>query len=707
MAKTPRTPMVPGYVPDDPDYTWRIPQPLSPTEIDPSESAPDFVPKQISTMDLNEQLQRPALPALQPLPGVPDYEPAAPISLVDPNQPLENPGANYGAIQPMPALQPRQNFLDKIGSKPGLAEALMSSGAAMMKGGQGFGDAIANGVSTFNTSLETAQDKRLKRDAEALAAARDNTKLSGDGQWTQTFDPKTRQWVQTPNMGVMAYRQAEKDADEERARERIKFETTLKASAPPGYQYREIKTVDANGVETTQLVLVGGPNSVDGAEQGQVVAQSPEQSAAAPGSINPSAADVVYGHGRYGSPSQPLSSMTMGQVQDFQRNTLIPATRGKVGAGPEKGTGAVGAWQITHGTLAAYAPQVFGANWQAVPFTLENQDKIAEAIWNDARKGNLRQTWASLPNNRPGEYANVPWSQMRDRIAVAEGTSRAAPASNRATVNNGVQVVASFRTDNGDGPAQVGDITKTGPAYLATIPQEMRNTVKAISEGRMALPSGKGLATPYWQKVLTAVTQYDPTFDASNATTRVATRKDFTSGKASRAVSSLNLVMGHLQTLKTKSEALDNSSFTPWNSVANAVSDRVGSPEVKNFNAAKQAVASELMKVFRDTGGTLTEVEDWKSTIDSSSSPAQFKGVIKTAVELIRSRLDALRTQYNQGMGRSDQEVNFLNPHARKAWDSIQAWANDEKPTRTAQAKPSTAPRPRQTQKGWSAVRVN
>lgn len=138
-------------------------------------------------------------------------------------------------------------------------------------------------------------------------------------------------------------------------------------------------------------------------------------------------ADVVYGFGQFAQPSKPLSSMTIGEVQNFQKNELIPATRGKVGAGPDKGTGAVGTYQITYGTLQKYAPKVLGENWRTVPFTAGVQDQIARAIYEDVKGGDLKDTWAGLPSNRPGAYANVPWEQVRDRIIAVESAGGAAP----------------------------------------------------------------------------------------------------------------------------------------------------------------------------------------------------------------------------------------------------------------------------------------
>jgi hypothetical protein len=158
----------------------------------------------------------------------------------------------------------------------------------------------------------------------------------------------------------------------------------------------------------------------------------------APGRGN--TADVVYGFGKFGSPAKPLSQSTIGEVQDFQRNTLIPNTRGKVGAGPDKGTGAVGTYQLVYGTLKEYAPKVLGPNWRDKPFTADVQEQIAKAIYDDVKGGDLKKTWAGLPSNRPGQYTNVPWEQVRDKIIQVEsagGGNRRTPTGGAGTPTGG------------------------------------------------------------------------------------------------------------------------------------------------------------------------------------------------------------------------------------------------------------------------------
>ena len=116
--------------------------------------------------------------------------------------------------------------------------------------------------------------------------------------------------------------------------------------------------------------------------------------------------DTVYGANPrtgksiYANPNSPLSTMNIGDVQDFQKD-LIGATRGKVrGVSPDKGTGAVGAYQFTRDTLAALAHKLYGNDWRSTKFTPEVQDALAAELARE-RHGHLAGTWAAFRNEGP------------------------------------------------------------------------------------------------------------------------------------------------------------------------------------------------------------------------------------------------------------------------------------------------------------------
>ncbi len=201
----------------------------------------------------------------------------------------------------------------------------------------------------------------------------------------------------------------------------------------------------------------------------------------APGRGN--TADVVYGFGKFGSPNKPLSTMPIGEVQKFQRDTLIPNTRGKIGAGSDKGTGAVGTYQFTYGTLKQYAPKVLGPNWRNVPFTADVQEQLAKALYEDVKGGDLKKTWAGLPSNRPGQYANVPWEAVRDDIIRVES----AGGGTRRTSTGG----AGTPPTGADTPITVSESVKLpGKKRVSSIISDMIKEYNTLNDAK-AIPSSE------------------------------------------------------------------------------------------------------------------------------------------------------------------------------------------------------------------------
>lgn len=225
-----------------------------------------------------------------------------------------------------------------------------------------------------------------------------------------------------------------------------------------------------------------------------------------------------------------------------------------------------------------------------------------------------------------------------------------------------------------------GDLTKTGDEYLQTLKPNLAAQVRALAEGRRAFPSAYALKSPQSQILVAAATQYDPTLDAANAATRVATRKDFTSGKAAQNMTSINTAIGHLVTLRKAAQGLDNRALRAWNALANRALTETGDPAVRNFQIARQAVASELTRAFRGTGGSLTEVKDWEAAINAADSPAQLDKAIGQATELLTSRLESMQSQYQQGMGRSGDAMQFLTPKNQKSLESLLVGGGVETP---------------------------
>lgn len=209
-------------------------------------------------------------------------------------------------------------------------------------------------------------------------------------------------------------------------------------------------------------------------------------------------------------------------------------------------------------------------------------------------------------------------------------------------------------------------------AALAKLPPPVEAQVRAIAEGKRAVDA-RSISTPAGRQLLSLVYAYDPSFDQVNYNARFKTRTDFTSGASSKNVNALNTVIGHLSELSDAADALHNTWSPTWNSIANAVSSGTGHPEVKKFETIQNAVADEATRVWRQAGGTESDIKSWKHDLDAAGSPEQLHGVIATIGDLLQSKLDALQTQYQQGMGATD--IKVIAPAAEKALEVLRGRA--------------------------------
>lgn len=143
--------------------------------------------------------------------------------------------------------------------------------------------------------------------------------------------------------------------------------------------------------------------------------------------------DTTY---QFAGTSTPITQMTMGEVSNHQTNMI-----NNQGASP------VGAFQINKATLQDFGPKVFGEGWQNQPMSAENQDKLGKAIFEARKNGNLKDTWAALPNAATGAYKDMSWEEIKPIIAQAE--VGADPLAMRRTVqgNQAVSTLAGGMID--------------------------------------------------------------------------------------------------------------------------------------------------------------------------------------------------------------------------------------------------------------------
>jgi hypothetical protein len=219
-----------------------------------------------------------------------------------------------------------------------------------------------------------------------------------------------------------------------------------------------------------------------------------------------------------------------------------------------------------------------------------------------------------------------------------------------------------------------------GEDYLKAIPRDRADLARKVANGEIDVASLPNRGN-YRMQVLSDAARFDPTFNPSDYKTRLATRKDFTSGKSAQNITSFNTAIGHLDTLDKAVDPLGNSSSSLYNKITAPISEQTDPKyqvALKNFRTAKQAVADELARAFKGAGGTVHDISEWEKTINSADSPAALHAAVKQAVELLHSRINAIGDQYNRGMGKTTDPVSLLSPKAKATLERLEGGATEQ-----------------------------
>lgn len=263
--------------------------------------------------------------------------------------------------------------------------------------------------------------------------------------------------------------------------------------------------------------------------------------------------------------------------------------------------------------------------------------------------------------------------------AITQQSAGQKPASGRQPPNPGDVVnYHKFVGGNPSDPAAweplkgddfLHELGKTDPT--------MAIRVKAISDGREPLPSTSRI-NPFNRMLTNAVAQYDPEgYDSINNKTRLKLREDMTSGASAQNIRNINQAVGHLQTMMNSMPGVEGTSnlgplSVPFNAVVNKYDEMSGHPGITSYQTSQTGLAGELASLFKGRGSSSEqEVNKWFSQLSENHSDAQKYAAARTLTEMLKSRLDELHQQYQQGMGTSAQPFQTLNPLAADAYKRL------------------------------------
>lgn len=221
----------------------------------------------------------------------------------------------------------------------------------------------------------------------------------------------------------------------------------------------------------------------------------------------------------------------------------------------------------------------------------------------------------------------------------------------------------------------LGDITKTGTDYLASLNPADRDAVTSYLDGRQAIPTGTALKNPLIQSRIDAAYHADPDLEGGTYSSRVKTRQAFTSATGLNSPASqirtLNTASGHLNQLLGDVLQLDNGTANAANYLENGVASKFGSTKFTNLKADLTPVVSEVASLYKGGQATDAEIKSMMDSFPVNGSKSQQISVIERWIGLLHSKLGALNTQYTQGMGPLGSPLMTVSPQAAQALQNI------------------------------------
>jgi|SRR5215469_1092576 len=260
-------------------------------------------------------------------------------------------------------------------------------------------------------------------------------------------------------------------------------------------------------------------------------------------------------------------------------------------------------------------------------------------------------------------YSNVTYHPPIVLVPNAAGGATAQPIRPGATVAPGAQTLSNYTAQQPYMPTTGDTQGLTGEDFLKTLPPASQNTVRQIANGDIPPPPA-GSRSPAALALLSAVTQYDHTFNAN----RYTAMKDFSEGGKSKQVNAINTAIGHLELLDQAGQALKNGTFVPGNALYNRFVATFGAPQQSNVASIIQRVSGELNKATGSIGEG--EQEAIKKNLSGDMSPEQLHGAVKTNIGLLGEAMDSLKQDYMRGTNftADHPKVNaLLTPRAKEA----------------------------------------
>lgn len=204
-----------------------------------------------------------------------------------------------------------------------------------------------------------------------------------------------------------------------------------------------------------------------------------------------------------------------------------------------------------------------------------------------------------------------------------------------------------------------------GDEFLKNIPDpSMRQFIKDVGNYKLPFTISGGIRSPMaqqWGAHLEAmISQYNPDWNAGQFPLMQQVKKDMLpGGKIATTTASAAKTMMHLAGLQDAAAGLFNGNFPKWNNIANLIEQNKGDGRVKEFQAAREIVGTELDK-FLAGHTSVTGIENWKDAINQADSPEALQRVITRIYDAMNAQLKVNAAQVGRALNKHDMTPDDL-----------------------------------------------
>lgn len=255
------------------------------------------------------------------------------------------------------------------------------------------------------------------------------------------------------------------------------------------------------------------------------------------------------------------------------------------------------------------------------------------------------------------------------------------PSTDTVYVTDPIAGNSSYKLHGGTPPAQseVGTPEPANPNappvagnedFLKTLPPATANLVKAYAEGRMPIPTAAALRNPSMARLMAAVQQYDPSFDAANYQARKSFLTSSTSGSIfNNVIAPSNKFLNHASSYLDAYDKLNmGGGLTSYvtNPMKLGELKAARSGEYMSAETNLQGVKDEFAK-FMGGKGQLTDLaRKLESDLSITSSPAETYATIGKMKELMQGQLEPVAQQRKE-LFKQGAPGDFIQPKGQEA----------------------------------------